>query len=96
MVVSFDYVLTDQLRIAAMGDKVLETIGGGSTAAPPALELSIRPQGLPAGVWQFLLEQLGVDNAKRGVQRLMLWSELAVSGQLDGTTLTLTARAARR
>jgi hypothetical protein len=96
MVATADYVLSDQLLIVAMGDKVLETIGSGTAAAAPAFELAVRPSGLGPDVWKFLLDAVHVDDAKRAVQLLQLWSELSVTGRLDGSTLTFTAHAARR
>ena len=96
MVATVDYVLNGQLLIVAMGDKVLETIGSGSASAAPAFELSVRPPGLGADVWTFLLDAIHVGDAKRAVQLLQRWSELSVSGHLDGSTLTFTAHATRR
>jgi hypothetical protein len=96
MVVTADYVLTDKLLIAAMGDKVLETIGSGTAAPGPAFELAVRPPGLSENVWRFLFDAIDVDNPKRAAQRLLLWRELSISGRLDGSTLAVTAQAVRR
>ncbi len=93
-----DYVLTDALVIAAMGNGVLAAIGTGAAPSgpPPILGLEVRPQGLHADVWRFLLEQADMREPKRLVQRLLLWSELALSAQIDGPVLVIAAHGIRR
>lgn len=92
-----DYVLNDQIVIASMGDGVLEKIGtGAAPASAPIMAIDLRPPGLSAGVWQFLFEQLDVNNPKRAAQRLLLWSELHVGARLEGSTLVIDAHGNRR
>lgn len=93
-----DYVLNEQVAIGAMGKGVLETIGSGAApAGPPAVMLvDVRPQGMPAGVWQDLFGLLDLPDPKRLTQRLMLWTELHADAVLDGSSLIITARGIRR
>ena len=103
-----DYVLTDQLAIGAMGDGVLARVGtpsssvnsAGNGAAligpPPILALDVRPPGLAADVWQFLVEQLELPEPKRLVQRLLLWNELHLGAHLTDAILVIEAHGNRR
>lgn len=93
-----DYVLTDQIAIAAMGDGVLAKVGSGAApAGPPAvMALDVRPPGLAPDVWQFLAQQANVPNPKRAVQRLMLWSELSLSARIATSVLVIAAHGNRR
>lgn len=91
-----DYVLSDTLAIAAMGDGVMQTIGTGTATPPPVMAIDVRPQGMPAGTWQTIFEVLGADQPKRLVQRLMLWQELHVGAALDGSSLVIDAHGIRR
>lgn len=91
-------MLNDQVAIAAMGDGVMMKVG---TGAPPAGSpmigaLELRPQGLSADVWQFLFEQVDIDEPKRAVQRLMLWSELRAGARLEDQALVIDAHGIRR
>ncbi len=93
-----DYVLNDQLMIGAMGKGMLERIGTGAAPSgpPPVLLVDIKPQGMPAGVWQDIFGLLEAPDPKRLTQRLMLWSELHADALLDGTSLVITTRGIRR
>jgi hypothetical protein len=93
-----DYVLNDQVAIGAMGDGVMMKVGTGSppTGSPAVAMLDVRPQGLPAHVWQFLFEQMDLEDPKRAVQRLMLWSELHLGAQIVDSALVIDAHGNRR
>jgi hypothetical protein len=92
-----DYVLNEQLAIAAMGDGLLKQIGTGAPPGqPPVLAIDLRPPGLPVDVWQFLLAQAGAPRPERFAQRLMTWAELHVGARLDGTSLVIEAAGTRR
>ncbi len=93
-----DYVLTDKLAIGAMGDGVLQKVGSGSAPAgtPAVFAFDVHPAGLSPDVWLFLAEQAGIEHAKRFVQRLVLWSELALSGSIETSVLVIAAHGNRR
>jgi len=91
-----DYVLTDSLAIAAMGDGVMQTIGSGNGSPPPILAIDLRPQGMPAGTWQTIFGLLDADDPTRLAQRLLLWQELHLGAQLMGSSLVIDARGIRR
>jgi hypothetical protein len=93
-----DYVVNDQVAIGAMGKGVLEQVGTGSapSSPPPVLLVDVKPQGMPAGVWQDIFGLLDAPNPKRLTQRLMLWTELHADAVLDGTSLVITTRGIRR
>jgi len=94
---SGDYVLDDKIAIAAMGEGLLARIGTGSPAGqPPILSIDLRPPGMPAGVWEFLLAQLEMPNPRRFAQRLQTWSELHVGARLEGESLVIEASGTRR
>lgn len=94
---SGDYVLTEQLAIAAMGDGLLQQIGTGAPAGqPPILAIDVRPPGMPVDVWQFLLAQAGAPDPERFAQRLMTWADLHVGARLDGTSLVIEAAGTHR
>lgn len=94
---SGDYVLDDKVAIASMGDGLLARIGTGSPAGqPPILSIDLRPPGMPAAIWEFLLAQIDMPNPKRFAQRLQTWSELHLGARLDGQSLVIEASGTRR
>jgi hypothetical protein len=93
-----DYVLDDHVAIAAMGDGLLAKIGtqGAAGDAPPLLSIDLRPPGMSASVWEWLLAQLELPNPKRFAQRLMTWSELHVGARIAGDRMLVEAAGNRR
>ncbi|MBA3820657.1 MAG: hypothetical protein H0X17_17325 [Deltaproteobacteria bacterium] len=97
MFLTIDYVLTDALALAAVGDGLLTAIVGTGGGAPgPVFAVDVQPLGLTAEAWTGLLELAGVRNAKRVVERLLRWRAAHLALTVDGTRLVLTAAGTRR
>lgn len=97
-VATVDYVLTDKLFIAAMGDGVLTKLGtGAAPSGPPAIaSVDVVPSGLKQDVWQWLFEQIDLPSPKQIAAKLQTWQNLHVGARLDGTALVIEANGARR
>jgi hypothetical protein len=93
-----DYVLTDKLAMAAMGDGLLASVATGAAAAgdPPLVAVDIAPPALSAKAWQALLELLRVGNGAAIADRLLRWKDGHIALSLDGTSLVLAASGNRR
>ncbi|MBA3502905.1 MAG: hypothetical protein H0T65_21260 [Deltaproteobacteria bacterium] len=97
MFLTVDYVLTDKLALAGVGDGQLMTmIGKGGTAQGPLFEVALQPQGLSIEAWSELLGLLEIDNAKRIAERLQRWRDARVNLTIDGTRLVFSANGTRR
>jgi hypothetical protein len=96
-VATVDYVLDDRVFMIAMGDGMLErATAGGAPAAPPVFAFDVLPQGLPAGVWEWLFTEAELPTPKLLVQRLQQWSEIHIGAHLDRETLVIEAQGNRR
>lgn len=66
-VATVDYILTDHLAFAAMGDGLLaRAIGSGPGSGGPIAELDIHPGGLPVDTWSWLIAQIPHVGTPRG------------------------------
>jgi hypothetical protein len=90
---TLEYVVTDSLAIAGVGDGVLARVIGKGPGPPTTtiLGLDILPAGLSADAWAWLFDRANIPARKRGVLRLQRWRDLHVSLRLDGTLLVLQA-----
>lgn len=95
-VATVDYVLSDKLFIAAMGDGVLTKLGTGTPEVAPIATVDVIPSGMPVGTWTWLFEQIGAPNPKRFAQRLQGWQQLHVGARHDGNALLIEAVGTRR
>lgn len=97
LVASVDYVLTDAVALAAVGDGLLaKIVGTGATVAGPVAAIDIAPPGLPAEAWKALLEALDFRRTDRIVERLMRWRDGHVAVTVEGSTLVVSAVGNRR
>jgi hypothetical protein len=92
-VATFDYVLEDNLAIAAMGDGVLDKVVAASApAGPPVLfSVDVAPAKLSAKAWEWLLGHLGGPDGKVFVERLQRWRDGHLALAIDGDALVLDA-----
>jgi len=89
-VAKLDYVFDEHVAIAAMGDGVMDRVTAGAPgAAPPVFSLSVMPDGMPKDTWVWLLDQAGVSNPKRLVDRFSAWREAHLTAALEGTSLVV-------
>lgn len=101
MIPAVDYILDDQRAMVGLGDGVLARVVGDGTTTPPAVlaALDVRPNGLPDGAWDVLLQHVagvGRDGARElTIRRLKKWSRGTVKMSLDGETLHISARGER-
>lgn len=96
MFLTVDYVLTDQLALAGVGDgQLLTLIGKGGTVGGPLAEVAVQPQGLSVESWTELLRLLDVGDARRVAERLQRWRDARVKLTLDGSRLVLAASGTR-
>lgn len=92
-----DYVLTDRIAMAAVGDGLLARLVGKGAAVPgPVAALDLQPAGLSEEAWLTVLDVLDVGLSKRFVERLMRWREGHISLAVEGSTLVLAATGRRR
>ncbi len=96
-VTSFEYVLTDTLALAGMGDGMLATlVGRGETRKGPLFELAISPHVMSAESWEALLGLVADRDAGKLVERLLRWREGRVRASLSGSSLVLSVSGTRR
>jgi hypothetical protein len=96
-VATVDYVLTDALALAAVGDGLLaRVVGTGATVPGPIAAIDIAPPALSADAWKFLLGALDVGRTDRIVERLLRWRDGHASLSVQGTSLVLSASGNRR
>jgi hypothetical protein len=89
-----DYVLTEHVVLAGMGDGMLAGIAAGPAhPGPPAplFAISLIPTGLSAKAWEWLLDEAGIGHAKRVAERLVNWRDGHVRLGLEGNALVLEA-----
>jgi hypothetical protein len=93
-VATFDYVLEDNLAVAAMGDGVLDQLFAPSApaaGAPPLFAVDVAPAKLSAKAWEWLLDKANFHDAKRFVERLQHWHDGHLAIAIDGDALVLDA-----
>lgn len=95
-VATVDYVLSDKMFIAAMGDGVLTKIGTGTPERSDIASVDVIPSGLPVDTWEWLFYQVHLPNQKRVAQRLQSWQQLHVGARHDGNALLIEATGTRR
>jgi len=96
-----DYVLTDTLALAGVGDGLLaRVVGGDATRTPgapgPLLAIDVMPGGLSRETWEFLLRTAEIPQSKRIAERLMRWRDGHLAIKVDGTRLVLEASGNRK
>jgi hypothetical protein len=97
MFLTVDYVLTDQVALAGVGDGLLiQLVGRGMAQKGPLLEVALQPLGLSIEAWTELLGLIDVDNPKRVAQGLHKWREAKLTARIEGTRLVLQASGTRR
>ncbi len=96
-VASIDYVLTDSLALAAIGDGLLKSIvGSGATVKGPVAAIDLVPGGLSPEAWKTLLDLLDVGRTERIVERLLRWRDGHIAVTAEGSSLVLSAVGNRR
>ncbi|MBA3462938.1 MAG: hypothetical protein H0T46_23485 [Deltaproteobacteria bacterium] len=96
-VASVDYVLTDSLAMAGVGDGLLaRVVGSGATVRGPLAAIDVVPPALSADAWKMLLSALDVGRVDRIVDRLMRWRDGHVMLTIEGSSLVLSAGGNRR
>lgn len=96
-VATLDYVLSDHLALAGVGDGVLmQLVGAGTMAKGPIATIDITPPALSPEAWQMLLRSVGVGRGDDVVAHLMRWREGHIAVMLEGTSLVVTATGNRR
>lgn len=89
---SLDYVLTDTLALAAVGDGLLTAIvGRGATVPGPVFSVDIMPGGLTPEAWAVILEVAGLPHSHATIERLRQWRDAHVAVTIDGSRLVLRA-----
>lgn len=94
---TIEYVMTDRLLLAGVGEGSLaRVVGTGASVPGPLAAIDIRPPGLSAEAWMTVLDALHVGRSKRFVERLLRWREGHISITVEGTHLVLAASGRRR
>ena len=97
MFLTIDYVLADQLALAAVGDGLLvQLVGRGGTTPGPLAAITVQPAGLAVESWAELLALVDVPRARDVAQRLQSWRDVRVNLTIEGSRLVLTAAGVRR
>jgi len=96
-VATLDYVLTDKLAMAAVGDGLLaKVVGSGKTEPGPVASIDILPPAMSAEAWRTLLGALDRRDADVIVERLLRWREGHIAVTIEGTSLLVAATGVRR
>ncbi|MEO8707005.1 MAG: hypothetical protein ABI867_43660, partial [Kofleriaceae bacterium] len=94
---TIDYVLTDQMALAGVGEGLLARAVGRGAGPPGALlAIELAPAGLAKDAWEFLLQTAGVASSRRVTERLLAWRDARITLQASGTHLVLEASGNRR
>ncbi|HEY4241737.1 MAG TPA: hypothetical protein VGM88_18070 [Kofleriaceae bacterium] len=95
---AFDYVVTDQVVLAAMGEDVLTHViaGTAASAPPPVFALDVEPPALPAATWEDLFRALDLRHAQAVAAQLMGWRDIHFAIRVEGTSLVLAATGDRQ
>ena len=96
MFLTIDYVLTDQLALAAVGDGLLvQLVARGGTTPGPLAGVAVQPAGLSVEAWAELLALADVPRARTVAQQLQSWRDVRVNLTIEGSRLVLTAAGVR-
>jgi hypothetical protein len=96
-VASVDYVLTDTLAFAAVGDGLLaKIVGGGGGARGPLAAIDIIPAAMSVDAWKTIFGAIDRRNAAVFVERLMRWRDGHVAVTIEGSSLVVSAAGTRR
>jgi len=96
-VATLDYVLTDKLAMAAVGDGLLgKVVGAGKTVPGPVGSIDIFPPAMSAEAWRTLLGAIDRRNAEAFVERLLRWREGHIAVTIEGASLLVAATGVRR
>ena len=96
-VATLDYVLTDQLALAGVGDGLLmKMLGAGGMMKGPVAAIDVAPPALSAEGWHMLLAAIGIRRVDDVVAQLMRWRDGHIAVTIDGTSLVVTAAGNRR
>ncbi|HEU0033797.1 MAG TPA: hypothetical protein VFQ53_24385 [Kofleriaceae bacterium] len=92
-----DYVLTDQVAFAAMGEGLLARLvgNGGPARTPSLLAIDLWPANLSREAWLWLLEAIDLP-APRITDQLMRWREVHIAVAIDGPRLVIDLAGARK
>jgi hypothetical protein len=91
-----DYILTDHLAMAGVGNGLLERVVTGGVQPGPVLALDIAPPALKPRAWEWLYDKLGVPNARWATDQLLHWHDGHIVVRIDGNQLILDAFGDRR
>ena len=96
-VATLDYVLTDRLALAGVGDGLLaKVVGTGKTVPGPIAALDIIPSAMSPEAWKTVLGVIDQRHAEAFVERLMRWREGHIAVTLEGASLLVAATGVRR
>jgi hypothetical protein len=96
-VATIEYVLTDKVALAAVGEGLLAKVVGTGTLVPGQVAaIDILPQAMSAEAWKTILEAIDRRSAEGLVERLMRWREGHVAVTIEGTSLLVAATGVRR
>ena len=96
-VATLDYVLTDRLALAGVGDGLLaKVIGTGATVPGPLLAVDVTPPAMSADAWRAMLSLVVGHRADLFVTRMMRWKEGHLRVTVEGSSLVLSATGTRR
>ncbi len=96
-VATLEYVLTDSLALAAVGDGLLaKIVGSGKTVPGPIASIDILPPAMSSEAWKMVLGVIDRRYAEVLVARLMRWREGHIAVTLEGSSLLVAATGVRR
>lgn len=96
-VATLDYVLTDKLALAAVGEGLLaKVVGTGRTVAGPIGAVDILPPAMSPEAWKTILGMIDRSYAEVLVERLMRWREGHIAVTIEGSSLLVAATGVRR
>lgn len=96
-VATLDYVLTDSLALAAVGDGLLaKIVGSGRTVPGPLATLDILPPAMSPEAWKTIIGAIDRRYAEVFVDRMMRWREGHIAVTIEGSSLLVAATGVRR
>lgn len=96
-VATLDYVLTDHLALAGIGDGLLaRLVGDGAVLPGPLVAIDVVPPALTREAWRALVKNLGLYSSDAVVDQLLRWRDGHIAVTIEGTSLVVRAAGNRR
>jgi hypothetical protein len=94
---TLDYVLTDRIALAAVGDGLLDRMVAPTAARPaPLLAFDARPSMLSTAAWRWIFQRADLRYAQKIAEEIVRWKRVHIAIAVVNHELVLDASAERR